>query len=745
MPTLTKPTSRQRFTHPIGPASHTQPTAYADEVVTDLSPDASTGNTVEDHLSDIISRLGHPTDTEIFKGLYDNSATYAVGDEVAWIDPDDNNRKKFFKRLIAGDDGSSGTPLTNAANWDQVGTDIHNVVVKDVPITRATASGLWRSDSGEIFFNRRVAAMLLAAQTEADVTAVILSEMAKVVTNSRWRDGWIGGTNYAVNDYVVHSGSYHRCLVARGSSDQIGPAGDTTGWTPALTGVELDVAKRLEDINGLLSTQLDIVSPAAANRGRWIGRAPNGESFQYRNPPMHWVDMWSAAGSYYFGAVCINNSRLWVLKGSGTITTPKTGAGSEPGTDSDWEEISIGHTSDVAGWRGEWSSLAGAEVRKGDIVVYNSNYYIAKQFHTVGTSGPDENSTDWDLLDTWIGPYRTNTWYALGGIVTNEGHVWLASDHVRNDDPAPGASNNTKWIQIDTEVTNDDLEQLRRDVADLTHGVATTRGVVVNSLPTPSAAVTDRSVWVPAKRFRSYTAPSGQVTDNQDVTEAIGYEAGHYDLTQGTVNRCKFVLGKHTTDANRIWYGAFTRTSSGAPWAADVGRITHSPVESGIIAIGAEQFSATEYHVHVAVKGNLLEVLRHDTHVSTWYLKLWDHNGTAQTDIPLTRQEDRIYLGDVQYEHWRSVALTSTVFGTLYEAGSSDADRTMEARLSDQSGAAERWLGNNEYAWTRKTPPVNHNDLPVFSSDVHDILVMSDTQYAAMTTLPPNALILTHP
>ena len=745
MPTLRETSGKQRFADTIDSQNSKVAPVTADRVLSKISPAASDGNTVDDHLGDIKSRLGHFTDSEIFKGSYSNSATYAQGDEVVWLDPDDSNRKKFFKRLVAGDDGSSGTPLTNAANWDEIAADLHNVPVRDVPITRDTASGMWRSDSGEIFFNRRVAAMLLAAQSESEVSAAIMAEVAKIVTNSRWRGAWVGGTNYAVNDYVTHSSHYYRCILARGSGDNTGPAGDTTGWTPALTGVELDIAKRLEDITTLLASHVSLPTPAAANRGRWIERAPDGEGYRFHLPPMQWGGTWTSGGSFWFGDVVIHNTRLYILSAAGAITTAKTGSGTEPGTDSDWTEISIGHTSDVPGWRGDWTTLSGAEVRAGDIVVYNGNYYIAKQFHTVGASGPDENSVDWDLLDTWIGAYQNDTWYALGGIVTNEGHVWVASDHVRHDDPAPGASNNSKWIQLDTEVTNDDLEQLRRDLADLTHGVATTRGVVVNSLPSPSSSVVDRSVWVPAKRFRSYTSPSSLVTDNQDVTEAIGYEAGHYDLTQGTVNRCQFVVGKHTTDANRLWYGAFTRTNSGAPWAADVGRFTHSPVESGIIAIGAEQFNATEYHVHVAVKGNLLEVLRHDTHVTTWYLKLWDHDGTAQTDIPLTRQEDRIYLGDVQYEHWRSVALTSTVFGTLYEAGSTDADRTMEARISDQSGGAERWLGNNEYAWTRKSPPVNHDDLPVFSADVHDIQVMTDTQYAAMTTLPPNALILTHP
>ena len=268
MPTLEYPASQSdftRFAKPVGTNSRTQPSGIASQVATNITPNASDGNTVQDHLVDMKARMGHFTNTEVFKGSYSNSTTYEVGDEVEWTDPD-SSQKEFFKRLVAGDDGSSGTPISsdNAANWSAINADIHNLTVKSSPVV-ANSAVAFRSPTGDVFFNRAIVSMLLDAQTSSEVTTAIAAEIAKVVTNTRWKGTWARGA-YAVNDYVeAHGGDTYRCIVARTNADSTGPGGDTTGWVQ-VTGTELLVVQRVRDMLGLLAERLGL-TPAVANRG----------------------------------------------------------------------------------------------------------------------------------------------------------------------------------------------------------------------------------------------------------------------------------------------------------------------------------------------------------------------------------------------------------------------------------------------------------------------------------------------
>lgn len=748
MPTLRKPSHFQTYPTEFTGNSRTGGITAGQRVRSTIDPVASTGNSIDDHVEDLKSRMGHFTDTEIFKGEYSNSTTYDQGDEVYWLDPDNANRKRFFKRLSDGDDGSSGTPLTNSANWDEIGSDVHNIPVRSAAIDSDNDSLLFRHSSGAIYFNRAAIAQLRAARSEQQVADAINTELAKVVTNARWRGAWARG-NYGVGDYATHSNQYFRCILARTNANTNAPNADTTGWSAALTGLELEIAKRLEDIHDLLANRIDLPTPSAANRGRWVERAPDGEGYAYHLPPMQWAGTWNDSGNFWFGDVTIHESRLWVLTDVAAVTDARTGAATAPGTDSGWTEISIGHTSDVPGFKGAWSSLNGATLRIGDIVSNEDQYYIAIVAHEVdtSTSGPAADSTNFDLLTNWVGAYQQNHWYHEGTVTQFDDEIWIADADISSNDPEPGDDADVKWRQI-TGATQADLDQLRADLEGLGHGARTARGVLVDNLqPSPSAASLPE-VWLPRKASRTYTVPNALIQGSTDLTIAIGDEPGSYALTSGTINRATMIIGHYQGDGAIEWYGAGARKedNNDLPWPEDFGKITHNPVGSGILGAAIERV-VQDWHFHIVLKDNILQAMRGESSqpaIDNFQMRYWQGT-TEQTALSTLRRLKYVYLNGVTYSHWRGVISGSTPdLKTLFDDASNEAERTITFGLGQSGVSSERWLGNNAHAWTRQPPISSSDDIPVFSQDAHEIRVMSRADFLALTEHAPRTLYLTH-
>ena len=740
MPTLTVSSTKQRFSETVDSQRSSRAVALGNKVLSSVTPAAADGNSIDDHLSDIKARLSHFTNDTEFKGVYDNSATYAIGDEVYWINGD--GHKVFYKRLTAGTDGGSGTPVTHTSAWTELTSDIHNLDSGDYNLTE-NESILERLPNGVIRFNRRLVSVLNAAQTATEVTNSIFAELDKIADKSLWRGEWTPDV-YSVGEYAKHSGSYFRCILARSSSDATGPASDTTGWT-SLSGSELHIAIRLEDITNLLNESIGL-EKASESRGLWTARRVNAEAWGYVNPPMQWKGNWSSSGNYFYGDVVHDDNRIYVLTATSTIVTPKSGAGTDPGTDNAWSEISVGHTSDVPGWRGEWEDLAGATLRQGDMVVYKGQYYIVKQaIASRGGSGPDEDSENYDLIDTWIGDYTADTWWPLGGIVKYNNQFWLATVHVRHDDPEPGHTGDTKWLQIGG-VTTADFEQLRRDIADITHGSRTARGVLVEILEEPPNAQSEPEVWMAKGAERQFTIPSSQHAGNSNRVHSIDEEPGQYKLTSGTINRMTGVVGKLTTSDNKLWYGIFTRAEDGAPFAGDAGKIMHNPLGSGIVGVGVEHTTGSNWTVHLMIKVGILEGLAatYPNELQSIYIQVWNHSGTKQTDLHVNAQQRLYTFHNTIYRHITGTTTSRASFGNIFESGTNDATRTIHVGIAGSNNGSAYWLGNRQYAWTREPPIANTNNIPVFSEDVHQIRVMSRAEYNALTALPARTLIYIH-
>ena len=618
------------------------------------------------------------------------------------------------------------------------GTDLSDLTVTDrTPVPNDAI--LERLADGTTQFNRRLITMLLAAQTESDVSTLIDTQIARLATNSRWQGAWTP-SDYAVNDYVTHSSNYYRCTVARSPGDATGPAGDTASWD-AVTGTELGVVQRVRDVVELVRDRIAL-TPAAANRGQWPARAPDGEGYQYHNPPMLWQGNWNNSTNYYFGAVTVHVDRLWTLTSAASRTTPKQGNATAPGTDSDWSEISIGHHLDIPHFQGDWADLGGHAFKVGDLIDADDLTYICKEAYTRtnGSSHPSADSQHWDLIDDWVGAIQASTAYHEGATGTYDGEVWMAATDVAVDDPEPGADANTKWRQL-TGPTQADLDRVRSDLENQIHSATRAQGPTVTALPEPPDDTDPVEVYLSVKHNRNYTAPAAQINGNADHTTSVGDEVGLYKRTAGTANRVSGVVGSGTAE-NLGYYGIFTRAYQDPGYPLNLGKFEHNPMGGAFIHAGVREASNGTWTPSCLVKQNILSLIGAGTEITSFYLRVWNHAGVEQTPAyHFTRALRTRTLGNVNYQEMVSVDLAANAAGPfrdIYDAGSDEDTRRCEFAIATSTTGDPRYLGNRTIAW-RKEADVSESDANlVFSSEIHTLKLMGDSVYAALVALPAN-------
>ena len=653
---------------------------------------------------------------------------------------------KVRSTLAAVTDGVGGNPgntvddqLQSIKNEvaDGTGTDLSDVTVTD-RVPEANDAILEKPSGEAAQFNRRLITMLLAAQTESDVSALIETQVARLATNSRWKGEWTP-SDYAVNDYVTHSGSYYRCTVARSSSDATGPAGDTASWDE-VSGTELQVLFRIRDVVELVRDRIQL-TPAAANRGQWPARAPDGEGYTYHNAPMIWRGEWNNSTNYYFGAVTTHVDRLWTLREATARTMPKMGSATAPGTDAAWGEISIGHHLDIPHYQGDWADLAGHTFKIGDLIDAESLTYICKEAYTRtnGSSHPSADNQHWDLLDDWVGAIQASTAYHEGATGTYDGEVWMADADVAVDDPEPGADGNTKWRQM-TGPSQADLDRVRSDLENQIHSATRAKGPTITALPEPPDDTDPVEVYLSQKSNRNFTASASLNTGSSSHTTSIGDEIGLYKRTVGTANRVSGVVGNATVESLR-YYGIFTRAYQDPGYPVNMGRFEHNPIGGAFIHAGIREASNGTWTPSCLVKQNLLTLMGGGTQLTSFYMRVWNHEGTEQTPYHFTRALRTRTLGNVNYEEMVSVDLAANAAGAfrdIYDAGSDEDTRRCEFAISRTATSDPLYLGDRTIAWRREADVSESDANLVFSSEIHTLKLMGDSVYAGLTALPAN-------
>ena len=436
MPTLSNPSGRLRIPLPLTGSGGSTPVAHSDKIRSDLTP-ATTGNTVEDHLGDLIARSGHSV-----AAAYATGTDYEIGDEVFWVDG--SGVKHFYLRLTNGRDAANSNPSLLSGDWREIANDLGQVPLAG-PNQNTLQALLVRATNGTIDFSTQPTADIAARQTAAQVQALIDAEVLRMASTTRWRGGWAHTTDYAVGDYAIDEGNsnLYRRLTAGQDTSSENPQVNRTDWVE-VSGVERLVAFRLRDVFNLLDWSVQL-SKAEGDRGHWITRNTQNEGHRYVLPPMCWGFAWEASVRYYYGHVVTHNNSLWVLTPTSTITTPKSGAGTAPGTDGDWQEIAVhsDHPDVRQHWRGDWA--ANTAYLAGDVVFHNSHAYLISRDYMSTSSGPQTDATAYTLLNDWSGTWA-DTYYHRGSVVEHNNQAYIAKYNIFPGDPAPDAANNVKWL-----------------------------------------------------------------------------------------------------------------------------------------------------------------------------------------------------------------------------------------------------------------------------------------------------------
>ena len=727
---------RIRIPLPLTGTSGNTPVAFADKIRSLLAA-ATDGNSVDDHLSDLIARIGHNAAATT---AYSNSATYAVGDEVYWIDG--NSRKRFFKRLTAGDDGGSGTPVSHADAWDEIGVSLHNLAVEGSDRATLDAVLVRHPTTGQIIFTTAVQEELnrIAAdyQNAAAVQALIDVTAGRLADTVRWRGAYSTSVEYQINDYAEFNGTYYRRLTA-GTDNSGDPTTRTRSWV-AVTGVERLIVQRLRDVETLVTSAIEV--PAAqANRGMWLARLFGSEGWNFVRPPMQWRDAWAANRTYYYGHAVSHVGKAWVLSALGTIVTGKTGSGTAPGTDAAWTELPFGYPQDYPRIRDEWDRLGGETFRVHDVVPHNDSLYETLVEHTRTNAGPETDSTNFRLLTLWQGPYASGRAFHAGSEVTHGGQIWKAFEDVANGDPAPGASGNTKWRQITGASDQADIDALRNEIENLAHGVFTTRGLLVDALPTPITDDTESPIWLPRRATAAYSVPAALHPGNADTTFTLGHEAGEYAIATGTPNRLSAVLERRQ-EGSVVWYGALTRAGQGGPWNFNVGKMLFDGLGSAVMGVGIRQLSATSGFLHLVMKKALHDVWGE----GTIHIKMWDHEGTRLADMSVSEDGrwHEFTHGGVTYVNLAADIDTETGPIQTIAGAATEAARTVTIAFSRSANGNDLYLGNSNRAWLLQPPIASRDAVPVYSEDVHDIVVLEQDDFEALPALEPRTHYLTH-
>ena len=353
MPVLKKPTNRQRFSSPIGPSSHTSPTAFAEEVVTDIEQNATTGNTVEDHLKDLIARSGHGQASQ-----YATGTNYAVGAEVYWVDS--QNTTHFYIRLVAGQDAGGSTPNTLTAVWREVVNNLSSIPV-DGDITASNALVEMEQSHKAVRASVPLAQKLAASQSASEVATAVETWIARVTKNTLWKGDWAHTTTYAVGDYAEYNDTLYRRLTAGSDNSGENPSANAADWV-ALAGLELDAISRLKFIVEL-----------AAGRGSQAGYLGD------------WQLLGSDADIEEGNIVKDGSDGFYIATSNHTKQT------NSPKADPANYDL-------LTNWRDTWADEG---YNAGSIVLRNGFIYIAYSNVESGDDAPDSpDSTKWALIST---------------------------------------------------------------------------------------------------------------------------------------------------------------------------------------------------------------------------------------------------------------------------------------------------------------------------------------------------------
>lgn len=383
MPTLNNPSESVRSPYPIdGLSEHTPSTRATKVIVIDVDA-AATGNSTNDHIEELQSRLGHASAT-----AYAVRTNYTVGQLVYWRDTGDNNKLKFYRRLTAGQDPNNSTPAGLPAVWRQEATSVQDVPV-DGDISASPALLVKEQGHGGV---RAVVAefeRLQNAQTEQQVITTIEAYFTRATRQSLWRGEWQPRQNYAVGQYVWDQDGnlYRRLTVGQDSGGAERPSNNAGDWF-RIVGVEVYMVQSLRRVYESAEYLIEL-SKGPSNRGMGLARRRDSEHWEYQRPKVNFRGAWGSTTHYYYNDMVTHLNKVWVLIDSVHITATASGNGTIPGTFASWVEVGVldrfvadwaqdGNEDTIPSDKLSAGSLAGVSLKASETIDYDSDVYEHK-------------------------------------------------------------------------------------------------------------------------------------------------------------------------------------------------------------------------------------------------------------------------------------------------------------------------------------------------------------------------------
>ena len=367
-------------------------------------------------------RLGK--DTVLWRGNYSASNTYAVGEIVTY-----SNDYYINKTAI-------GTGETwNSAKWVNI--------TRDPRVWRGAYSSSGTYRAGDIVTNN--------SNYYINKTAITVGEnftASKWVRidgggsggSSIWKGTYSSSATYAVGDLVLYAGHYYINKTAIGVAEawtaskwvQLdGGSGGSSIWRGSYSSSNTYAVGDLVSYGGNYYLCKTVISSGELfTASKWVN---------ITRDPRVWQGAYSSSSTYRVGDIVEYSSHYYLC--SQAIGTGEAFASSK------W--VQIDGTSGGGGggssiWKGTYSSTSTYSV--GDLVVYNSDYYINKT--SIG-AGEAFNSSKWVNLTTdprvWRGNYSSSSTYRVGDIVAYSSHYYICKTAVSTGETFVSS----KWVQID--------------------------------------------------------------------------------------------------------------------------------------------------------------------------------------------------------------------------------------------------------------------------------------------------------
>ena len=408
----------------------------------------------------------------------------------------------------------------------------------------------------QVIGNIRTIPVIINRELEPPDITAIQSQLSRAVEWSTIADDTAIPNNYIVRN----AGRYFGAKIAHTkTASHVTPPGDPTNWIELSNGTATFSAAQLARLLPTL--------PAEGSRDDKIPKF-NGDTLGWETPVVSqtaWDDL-VARSIPYFRAADPQNSfgsdnQWWYNLAEGKLYQKRSGSWvlvTDLALESELQAIRQLPTLPAEGSRndkfpifqndtlmwenfpaittiaGEWNTIAArTTIAIGTIVRHGGNYYGCIITHTKSSNGPDGDPTNWQLLSAYQGVWAAG-YYHAGSIAVRGTGLYLALHNVGNTDPAPDASTNVKWLQINNveppvryaELTINSSIALARTYASLTF--ASTLAKSQNATGVIARATTGSAISITAG---SYVVDTHIVVAGGNDNERSNYDVQLYDGT----------------------------------------------------------------------------------------------------------------------------------------------------------------------------------------------------------------------